>query len=349
MTTLSAAVPEIHDDATRRQFLAVLAAAGLVAACGADDDTGATEEAGTRTVAGAYGDVEIPVAPRRILADLMTLDYLVALGFDTSRIVGVFGATWFAQDPSHYLYDEVSREGLVDPGFAFEANLETVAAAEPDLILAPFDQIDGMEQQDELARIAPLLVVPTSQTRDPATRYGGTASFQDWRSTLRAYGALLELEDEAEAYIAESERLLADLRDEHADAIASTTVTEAKSTPDSMAINALSTAGESGVLGTILLSELGFTAPPQLDGVVPDEYGTIALSAENLGLVDADLLFLEVREESTEHEQSPLWPTLDVVRRDRVVIVGNHWEFGGAVAARRVIEDIDDALTLMGA
>lgn len=341
--------PEIHDEATRRQFFAILAAAGLVAGCGTgDDSTGEAEEAGLRTVTGAYGDIEVPVDPQRIFADLMTLDYLVALGFDTSRIVGVFGATWFTQDKSHYLYEEVSREGLVDPGFAFEANLETIAAAKPDLILAPFDQIDGMEQQDELAKIAPLLVVPTSETRDPATRFGGTASFQDWRSTLRAYGTLLELEDEAEAYLAESDRLLDDLRGEHADAIASITVTEAKSTPDYLAINALSTARGSGVLGTILLSELGFKAPAQLETVEPDEYGTIELSRENLDLVDADLLFLEVREESTEHEKSPLWPTLDVVRHDHVVIVGNHWEFGGAVAARRVIEDIDDALTMLG-
>jgi hypothetical protein len=34
-----------------------------------------------------------------------------------------------------------------------------------------------------------------------------------------------------------------------------------------------------------------------------------------------------------------------VVEEGGVVLVGNHWEFGGAVAAREVTADIDAALT----
>ena len=293
-------------------------------------------------VDGAYGEIEIPTEPKRIVADLMTIDYLTALGYDTSSIVGVFGGEWYAADDDHYLHDEVSREGVIDPGFAYEENLEEVAAADPDLILLPFDQIDGAETREELAKIAPLLAVPTSEG-DAEGRYGGTASFQDWRGTLRAYGELLDREDEAEAYIEESEELLEDLRTEHADAIADTAVVEAKSTPDYVAINPLTT--EKGALGTILLRELGFHQPQQLDTVKADEWGTVEISQENTSLLDADLLFLEVREDSTQHEKSPLWKTLEVVRNDRVVIVGNQGEFGGAVGAREVIEDIDEAFT----
>jgi ABC-type Fe3+-hydroxamate transport system substrate-binding protein len=183
-------------------------------------------------------------------------------------------------------------------------NLETIAAAKPDLILLPFDEIDGAEQQDELGEIAPVLIVPTSEGREPGTRYGGDASFQDWRGTIRAYGEVMELQDAAEEYIAETDQRLADLEEEHGDLIASITATEAKSTPDYMAINALASAKTSGVLGTILMSELGFQPPPQQAKVKPDEYGTIELSAENLSLVDGDLLFLEVRKGSTEHRKS---------------------------------------------
>jgi ABC-type Fe3+-hydroxamate transport system substrate-binding protein len=134
------------------------------------------------------------------------------------------------------------------------------------------------------------------------------------------------------------------LRADRGALIAEITATEAKSTPDYMAINALNSALTSGVLGTILMSELGFQSPPQQQALEPDDYGTIELSAENLDLVDGDLLFLEVREGSTEHEESPLWSTLGVVESEGVVVVGNHWEFGGAVAARRVIADIESAL-----
>jgi len=184
--------------------------------------------------------------------------------------------------------------------------------------------------------------VPTSEGEDPEGRYGGTASFQDWRSTIRDYGTLLGLEAEAEAFITDAEAELAALEEEYGELIAETSATEAKSTPDYMAINVLNQ--DRGVLGTILMSELGFTAPEGQAGIEPDEYGTIELSAENLDLLDGDLLFLEVREGSTEHSDSPIWETLGVVQNDNVVTVGNHWEYGGAVAARRVIADIRAAL-----
>lgn len=334
-----------------RAVSAALALTLLVAACGDDGNTDdaaaesdAPEDDGVRTVEGAYGPIEIPAEPQRIFADMITVDYLTALGYDTSTIVGVFDADYVRADEDHYLSEFFADEELVDPGFQYDANLEQIAAARPDLILLPFDQIDGAEIQAELGEIAPLLVVPTSETRDPEVRYGGTASFQDWRSTLRAYGTLFELEDEAEAYIAETDATLEAIAEEHGDFIATLGATEAKSMPEYMAINALSTALESGVLGTILMSELGFQPPEAQAETLPDEYGTIELSAENIALVDGDVLFLEVREDATEHEQSPLWETLQVVQDDAVFVVGNHWEYGGAVAAREVLADIDEAL-----
>ena len=266
---------------------------------------------------------------------------------DTDRFVGVFDASFFP--PDHYLADVVGRPDIVDPGFQFEPNVEQIAAAEPDLIVAPFDQIDGAPALDELRQIAPVLVVPTSDSRDPAVRYGGTASFQDWRTTLRTYGRLFDADAAAEAYIAETEALIADLRAEHGAVIDASTATEMKSTPDGFTINALTSAQDSGVLGTILLSELGFQAPPQQAAATVDEYGSITLSPENLDLVDGDLLFVEVREGARTYEDSPLWGTLQVVQDGGVAEVGNHWEYGGAVAARVVLADIAAALDALAA
>ena len=304
--------------------------------------TSAPSAGATRTVEGAYGPVEIPADPQRIMGDLMSLDYMSALGIDTDRFVGVFDASFFPDD--HYLADVVGRDDLVDPGFQFEPNIEQIAAAEPDLIVVPFDQIDGSPALDAMGEIAPVLIVPTSETRDPAVRYGGTASFQDWRTTLRAYGTAFDMAPAAEAYIADTEALIADLRAEHGELIDTSTATEMKSTPDGYTINALSSAAESGVLGTILLSELGFQTPPQQAAATIDEYGSITLSPENLDLVDGDLLFVEVREGARTHEESPLWSTLQVVQDGGVSEVGNHWEYGGAVAARVVLADIAAAL-----
>jgi iron complex transport system substrate-binding protein len=345
---------------TRDGAAAALAALSLVVlVAGGDDDAasvtttatsapaatataGSSVAAATRTVQGADGPVEIPADPQRIAGDLMALDYLSALGVDTAKFVGVF-------DADHYLADVLQRADLIDPGFVFEANLEALAAAEPDLIVAPFDQVDGAPGLDAMRQIAPVLIVPTSETREPGVRYGGAASFQDWRSTLRNFGAVLDRSDEAEAYIAATEAELADLRADHGALIDATTATEMKSTPDFVAINALSSALESGVLGTILLSELGFQTPPTQAAATIDQYGTIELSPENLGLVDSDLLFVEVREGTRSYESNPLWPTLTVVQDGGVVEVGNHWEYGGAVAARVVLDDVRAALDQLAA
>jgi iron complex transport system substrate-binding protein len=338
----------IEDAATRREFIIGAAALGFLAACGGDDssDAGATDSgSGTRSVEGAYGPIDIPVAPKRIMADLMTVDYLTALGYDTSTIIGVFEAGYFKAADDHYLADFFAGQEVLDPGSSYEMNLEAIAAAKPDLILVPFDQIDRAPQREELAQIAPLLAVPTSKPGDdPKIRYGGTASFQDWRSTLRKYGELLDLSDAAEDYITETEGQLAAISAEHGALIASITATEAKSMPDFVAINSLSPARTTGVLGTILMSELGFQAPPQQAAVTPDEYGTIEISGENTDLLDGDVLFLEVRERTKRHEESPIWATLEVVKAGNVTIVGNHWEYGGAIAARDVIADIEAAL-----
>lgn len=313
-----------------------------------EDTTGTSASAaGTpagamRTVEGAFGPIDIPAEPTRIIGDLMALDYMTALGIDSNRFVGVFGASFFNDD--HYLASVLQRDALLDPGFVFEANLEAIAAADPDLIVAPYDQIDGAPGLDAMREIAPVLVVPTSTTRDPGVRYGGQASFQDWRSTLRAFGTVLDRSAQAEAYIAETDALLAALRTQHGELIDSSSATEIKSTPDFVAINALSSARDAGVLGTILLSELGFQPPAEQATATIDEYGTIELSPEMLNLVDGDLLFVEVREDARPFESNPLWPTLRAVEEQRVFEVGNHWEYGGAMAARVVIADIQAAL-----
>ena len=114
-----------------------------------------------------------------------------------------------------------------------------------------------------------------------------------------------------------------------------------KSTPGFVAINALSSAREAGVLGTVLLSELGFRPPAAQAAATVDEHGSIELWPEDLGLV-------EVREDERSFESNPLWPTLEVVQQRGVHEVGNHWEYGGAAAARIVLGDLRAALDRAG-
>lgn len=81
----------------------------------------------------------------------------------------------------------------------------------------------------------------------------------------------------------------------------------------------------------------------------PVEHGGVDLSLENLDVLDGDLRFMEVREGATTYEASPLWPTLEVVTNGGVVVVGNHWHFGGVVGTRHVIDDMAAALVELAA
>ncbi len=60
--------PAIVGDASRRQFLAGLAAAGLLAACGSRDDGAVTPTPSLRTVTTDNGPLDIPTSPTRVVA-----------------------------------------------------------------------------------------------------------------------------------------------------------------------------------------------------------------------------------------------------------------------------------------
>ncbi|MGH8908544.1 MAG: ABC transporter substrate-binding protein [Egibacteraceae bacterium] len=126
-------VPDI-DASTRRQLLTGLAAMGLIAA-GGGAAARAAEEPRRKTVQDAYGDVEVPVDPRRVVAmDATTFGTLLALGFPPDRIAGVaFGASGAQAHPYLDAFADLAR--FPNVGELFEPNLEKIATTDPDLIL----------------------------------------------------------------------------------------------------------------------------------------------------------------------------------------------------------------------
>ena len=209
------------------------------------------------------------------MADLMTVDYLTALGYDTTSSSASSAATGTRTTEDHYLRDELSRDGLVDPGFVYEADLEAVAAADPDLILLPFDQIDGIRSSGRSCAIGPLVAVPMSEeTARSALRR--TASFQDWRGTAarlrraprpRRRGEGLHRGDGGDAGRPP--------RQEHADTIATTPVAR----PEHVgARRHHPLSADLAALGAILFDGLGFRSAAHLDEASPTEWGTIEIS-----------------------------------------------------------------------
>lgn len=167
---------------------------GLVLA-GCAAETAATDEsAQTVTVSTNLGEVEVPIAPERVVA-------LDNTSFETLRDWGVTPVAL----PKGLLPDEgfedwLADEDILDIGMHHDPNLELVSEAEPDLIIGGYRFQD---YQDDLETIA--------QTIDVA---GSDAAEDGWVESLKdqtaALGAIFDKEDEAAALVEEFESVEAE-------------------------------------------------------------------------------------------------------------------------------------------
>lgn len=144
-------------DATRREFLAVLGLAGLLTACGERSEPGT---AATRPVATAYGTVEVPTDPQRVVATYTdNLDVAVALELNLVAAPGARGVSRNTFPP--FLPAERLRDVQRLDTYP-EMAIEPVAAARPDLILNGFP-----DQHEQLAALAPTVTIETADTPWP--------------------------------------------------------------------------------------------------------------------------------------------------------------------------------------
>ncbi|MEM8904595.1 MAG: helix-turn-helix domain-containing protein [Actinomycetota bacterium] len=145
---------------TRRGFIVGGAAtAGLLAACGNEDDgDSAVDGAGTRTVVDALGnEVEIPAEPQRILAaDLDVTIALLELGLvpaAAGAVPGVFGEReWH---PYHYTLGA----GDMTSFLRNEPSLEELASVQPDLVLMASWMEGRFGFAEQYAELAPVVLV----------------------------------------------------------------------------------------------------------------------------------------------------------------------------------------------
>jgi len=198
----------IVDAATRREFIAMMVAAGLFAACGDDADDNVDASPTTRQVTDDTGRVvDLPVQPRRVaILDEEVAAHLVTLGFVPAGLAWTYGPDYQATLRSFNGPPvDVSTIEDLGSGMAGELNFERITALQPDLILGHPSHVDAIET---LSGIAPTVLV------DPRTNRNGE-SFQRARFLAEIVG----LDEVLDAKITDYTEAIDAFRSVHGDAL----------------------------------------------------------------------------------------------------------------------------------
>lgn len=325
--------PDVVDEATRRQFLGIIAAAGLLAACGDSgsdgDSDGESSAPTTRSVADVFGDVEVPTDPKRVVAmEQQVLGNLLALGFPVERIVG-FGKDDIDLDNLDFIAERDVLDGFPSVGTFSEPNAELLAAADPDLILAVADTVyvDFYE---------PIFETLNKVGAPVFAAYNGYTTLDESMRLLADVGRAIGREDEAAA----AER---GLRERVADVKARL---DAAGPLPTVAFLRATTDGLFGNVTMPLLDELGLPGARP----TPEEF-FVEVSGEQLTDVFVhDVLFVSDGDDREtivgQLEANPLWERLPAVASGRFHLVPDVvWGSSYSIQAfERQLDDIESAL-----
>lgn len=274
-----------------------------LAACApaASDEVGSAS--GTRTVETDFGPVEVPVDIERIVSvDFYTPAALVDVGVMPVGVVNTyFTDSTGAGVPLEYS-SVIVDSGATSIGEYYELNVEAVAAAKPDVIFATSDFLpldDPMRAQME--KIAPIV---TFGARDQLS----------WKTRADAVADLLGKQDELAPVKAAYEERLTEVREEHADLLASQSITVFVPVEDEWGTYA-SSHFSSGVL-----FDLGATFREQQADEINENGFPNWFSYEELGRIsNADIVLWNSTEDPLPRlSESVIWNNLPAVQNGLV-------------------------------
>jgi iron complex transport system substrate-binding protein len=269
--------------------------------------------AGPHVVQHAMGETEVPGDPQRVVVlDSSFLDASIALGVVP---VGATEGTAGIGLPA-YLGDSIADIELV--GDTTTPNLELVAAMQPDLILAAKVRHEAL--YDQLSAIAPTVFSESSGT--------------NWTDQVLLTGDALGQPTQAQALLDEF---------------------NARATAVGTAIGA---PGQTATIVRFIPGQTRLYGPPTFSGSVltavgfdlgdkayDPSFGMALISAEQLEMVDADVIFATTYagEGSTRPDFEQLWLNLPAVAEGRQFdIEDSTWMTGiGVIGANKILDDLE--------
>ncbi|THF76586.1 ABC transporter substrate-binding protein [Cohnella fermenti] len=270
-----------------------------------------------RTVTDELGhEIEIPVQPQRILAPYLE-DPLTALGVKPI-------AQWANGDiVQQYLQDQISDLPKVDFS-AGGLDPEQAAAQAPDLIILTMAVWAENGLYEQYSKIAPTYVLKNG--------------IQDWKTTLRTLGDLLDRSEQAERAVADYEAKAESAKLKLSEALGDQQVALLWPTGDSLYL-----LSELDYSGQLLYGDLGLKEPDIARG---QSFQNISL--EKLPDIGAGHILLITGYNDAEVEQlesTSIWKSLPAVTANRVHNVSwNHWMNNGPIAKELNLEDTLQAL-----
>jgi len=270
----------------------------------------------TRTVKDAYGDVEVPENPKRIVVlDIGALDNLLELGIKPIGAPSILSAG----DP--YPAYLKGTDGIENIGSVNEPNLEAIDALKPDLIIGNKDAHEAI--RDQLKQIAPTVFVES---------LGVT-----WKANLLLHAESVNKQEAGKKLLEDYQQKIEELKSKLAGAEA-IQVSLFRPRADKIQIYLKDTFAGS------IMSEAGIIRP----AAQSDEGFSKDLTEEQMADLDGDVMLWFNREESAfaKLESSPLWATLEGVKINRVHPVDwEYWMSGlGIQAVNKVVNDLNTYL-----
>ncbi len=222
------------------------------------------------TIKHKFGETVIPEKPERVASiDYGGIGNLLALGVQPVTV-----RQWRAQDGFELTAGPWAEPLLSSVPVVLEGDLdlEAIAGADPDVIVALWSGIDAADYE-RLSLIAPVVAVPE----------GAGDYALAWDERARLAGRAVGEEHEAERQIAAIQARIENIRRAHPDWADMTVVVAATRGENPSAYTRHD-------VRTQFLTALGFEIPDALDALSDEQTFSLALSAEEIAPIDADII-----------------------------------------------------------
>jgi iron complex transport system substrate-binding protein len=287
-----------------------------------------------REIRHAAGTTRVPLRPQRICA-LDYADELVALGIKPYAIAS--GRSWGLFED--YLGDEIKNSVMLPYGHFYDVLpcFDAIADCRPDLILT---QVKDQHTYDQLSALAPTVALRSGEAG--TSRENSNLGLLKRR--LRDLAKVLGREAEAEAYIADFDRRLEEIRSTLGPRMKGKTIAAFRTRWGRWLLLGQKDNGGTGVQA--VYDALDVKAPPVGAGLSRD------LELEDFVGIDADYVIVAADDTVgapqalRRMQENPLWKRMKAVREGHVLEIAhcNHWLSSGLVGKRQVLEDIENCV-----